>query len=82
MTHPHHAFLVRSSDGELSRKTREAMKPDDQLVFDGPDSFRSAADFQEWIDAQIKAAGGPEQWRELVERDGPPAIPKFPRRHQ
>lgn len=77
MTH-HHAFLVRSSSGELSRKTREAMQPDDEFVFDGPNAFSGAEAFQKWVDAQIEAAGGPDQWRAQVEREGMPEIPAFP----
>jgi len=71
-----HAFLIQTASGQLARKTRAEMGPEDEFVFDGPDAFASADAFQAWVEAQIESAGGLDQWRAQVQRDGLPELPE------
>lgn len=56
-------YLVEMSDGTLVRKTAADLRPEDMMVFDGPDAFRHIAAEQSKLDAEIAAAGGLEAWR-------------------
>ncbi len=57
------SFLVETEDGRLIRKQAEDLKPDDRLVFDGPEAFKAEREAQAALEAEIKAAGGLEAWR-------------------
>ena len=56
-------FLVETDNGAFIRKTAEELKPEDRLVFDGPDAFKAELEAQAALDAEIEAAGGLESWR-------------------
>ena len=56
-------FLVETADGRLVRKPVEEVKPEDRLVFDGPDAFKAELQAQASLEAEIRAAGGIEAWR-------------------
>lgn len=56
-------FLVEAPDGTLIRKISEDLKPEDMLVFDGPDSAAGIDAAKAQLDAEIRAAGGFEAWQ-------------------
>ena len=56
-------FLVETPSGVFLRKAEHDIAPEDMLVFDGPDAFRSLQDAQTALDAEIATAGGVEAWR-------------------
>ncbi|HUG26412.1 hypothetical protein [Piscinibacter sp.] len=57
------SFLVEGPNGSFVRKTRAELLPEDHIVFDGPDAFRSVQDAEARLDAEITAAGGIDAWR-------------------
>ena len=56
-------YLVEMTDGTLIRKAAADLKPEDMMVFDGPDAFIDSATEQAKLDAAISAAGGLDAWR-------------------
>ena len=56
-------LLVQSLDGTYKRKTREEIRPEDRVVFDGPGAFASVDAAKRRLDYEIAAAGGLEAWR-------------------
>ena len=56
-------YLVEMTDGTLIRKAAADLRPEDMVVFDGPDAFIESATEQAKLDADIAAAGGLQAWR-------------------
>ena len=56
-------FLVEAPDGSMTRKAASELRPDDMMVFDGPDATAAIDAAKAQLDADIKAAGGLEAWR-------------------
>ncbi len=76
-----HTFLVERPDGTYDRKARADLKPDDMMVFDGPDSFADINAAKAELDAEIEAAGGLDAWRAqgTVTGDGEGELPELTR---
>lgn len=58
-----HRFLVETPQGTLVRTARKDIKPNDAIVFDGPDAFASTDALKRLLVKEIEAAGGIESWR-------------------
>lgn len=56
-------FLVEAAGGSFIRKAAEDLKPDDMMVFDGPDAMAGIDAAKRQLDAEIEAAGGLEAWQ-------------------
>ena len=56
-------FLVEMLDGTFVFKALKELRPDDKLVFDGPNSSRRLEAAQAELEAEIAAAGGLDAWR-------------------
>ena len=56
-------ILVELADGTLVRKAEDDLKPEDMVVFDGPEHAAGAAAEQAAFEAEIAAAGGLQAWK-------------------
>lgn len=57
--------LVELPDGTLARKHDADLRPQDLVVFDGPEHWETSAAIQAAFEAEIAAAGGLEAWKKL-----------------
>ena len=57
-------LLVELPNGTFVSKAPAALRPDDSMVFDRPESFDFLAAAQIKLDAEIAAAGGFDAWQD------------------